>query len=240
MNSGLTYYPNIPLSFEGRWDQLFERHVLKSPQPYQGNNIDDLGLGARFYGMNVWWTFVSHYAAKPYLVGRLAVDTDQTPGSMLQRTRYYLAQENLDLGELFGNYAAHMATWDWPHLGQNYHEQEQEPFEGISRWCTTNTGPDCTIEDLKIQAKHDAAGTSGQWVDSPELVYPGGFAYNTIRIDSVAGGSFYKIGLEFEVPDTLYPDTSYNIGINPQCANDPRFFSSRIVVVSTIPQVDIK
>ncbi|MBT6488926.1 MAG: hypothetical protein HOK97_04135, partial [Deltaproteobacteria bacterium] len=168
MNSGLTYYPNIPLAFEGRWDSLFERHVLKSPQPYQGNNIDDLGLGARFYGLNVWWTFVSHYAAKPYIVGRLSADTDETPGTMLQRMRFYLAQENLDLGELFGNYAAHVATWDWPHLGQNYHQQEQEPFQGIEGWCTTNSGPDCTVDSLKVQANLPAAtGTGGTWVDGP-------------------------------------------------------------------------
>lgn len=232
MNSGLTYYPNIPLSFEGRWDSLFERHVLKSPQPYQGNNIDDLGLGARFYGLNVWWTFVSHYAAKPYIVGRLAVDTDETPGSMLQRMRFYLAQENLDLGELFGNYAAHVATWDWPNLGHNYYQQEQEPFQGIEGWCTTSSGPDCTVDSLKVQATLSAdTGTGGEWVDSPELVYPGGFAYNTIRIGSAPGGSLYKIGLEFEVPTYLYENTNYSIAINPQCKDDPRFFSSRIVVV---------
>ena len=40
----------------------------------------------------MWWTFVSHYAAKPYLIGRLSGDTDDTPGTTLQKMRYYLAQ----------------------------------------------------------------------------------------------------------------------------------------------------
>jgi hypothetical protein len=146
--------------------------------------------------------------------------------------RFYLAQEGLDLGDLFGNYAAHVATWDWPHLGHNYHQQEADPFQGIEGWCTTNTGPNCTLEDLKLQVKLDAdKGTDGQWVNGPELNQPGGFAYNTIRIDSAPGGSVYKIGLDFEVPTYLYPDTNYFIGVNPQCKEDPRFFSSRIVVV---------
>ena len=232
MNTALTYYPTIPLPFEGRWDSGTKTHVLKSPQPYQGKNIDDLGLGARFYGLNVWWTFVSHYAAKPYLIGRIAADTDQTPGTTLQKMRFYLAQENLDLGELFGNYAAHVATWDWPHLGHNYYEQEQDPFKGIERWCTTNSGASCTIDDLKVQASLNAdVGTAGEWVDGPPLVQPGGFAYNTIRIGSAPGGSLFKIGLDFEVPTYLYRNASYSIAINPQCKEDPRFFSSRIVVV---------
>jgi hypothetical protein len=231
MNSGLTYYPSIPLTFEGRWDSALEEHVFRSDQPYQSLNIGDLGLGARFYGLNVWWTYVSHYAAKPYLVGRLSGDTDLTPGTTLQRTRFYLAQEQLDLGDLFGNFVAHVATWDWPYIGHNYHEQEQEPFDGIAGWCTSNTGPECTVEQLKIQAIHDNEGTGGAWIDGPDGVNPGGFAYNTIRIDGVAGGSTLRIGLDFTVPDMLYPDTDYSIGINPECRDDPRFFSSRIVVV---------
>ena len=146
--------------------------------------------------------------------------------------RFYLAQENLDLGELFGNYTAHVTTWDWPHLGHNYYEQEQDPFKGIERWCTTNSGPSCTIDDLKVQASLNAdVGTAGEWVDGPPLVQPGGFAYNTIRIGSAPGGSLFKIGLDFEVPTYLYRNASYSIAINPQCKEDPRFFSSRIVVV---------
>jgi hypothetical protein len=166
----------------------------------------------------------------PYLIGRLSVDTDQTPGSTMQRTRFYLTQEKKDMGDLFGNFAAHLATWDWPELGQHYAEVEEDPFNGISEWCTENTGPDCTTEDLKIQAIHTAEGTGGEWVDGPEGVNPGGFAYNTIRVDGVPGGSIYRIGLDFEVPSTLYPDTFYTIGLQRGCRDDPRFFSSRIVV----------
>ncbi|MEC9073008.1 MAG: hypothetical protein VX938_11530, partial [Myxococcota bacterium] len=81
MSQGLLYYPTIPLAFEGRWDQGLERHVFKSSQPYQEKNIGDQGLGARFYGLSVWWIFVSNYAAKPYLVGRISGDTDLTPGT---------------------------------------------------------------------------------------------------------------------------------------------------------------
>ena len=124
MTTGLTYYPTVPLAFEGRWDGQQERHVFKSPQPYQERNIDDLGLGARFYGLGAWWTFVSHYAAKPYLIGRISGDSDLTPGTTLQKMRFYLAQEGLDLGELFGNYAAHTVTWDWPGMGHHYHYVE--------------------------------------------------------------------------------------------------------------------
>ena len=231
MNTGLTYYPSIPLSFEGRWDPAQERHVFKSSQPYQERNIDDLGLGARFYGLGTWWTFVSHFAAKPYMIGRISADTDETPGTSLQRMRFYLAQEGLDLGELFGNFVAHVATWDWPYIGPAFAEQEREPFQGIAGWCTQNTGPDCTIEDLKIQVDLDPQlGTEGAWVEGPDDVHPGGFAYNTIRISSAPGGALYKIGLEFEVPEVLYSETDYSIGLRSTCRDDSRFFSSRIVV----------
>jgi hypothetical protein len=208
------------------------KHVFKSSQPYQEKNIDDHGLGARFYGLGVWWTFVAHYAAKPYLIGRLSGDTDRTPGTTLQMTRFYLAQEGLDLGELFGNYAAHVATWDWPHTGHHFHDQEQDPFEGIAWWCTENSGPDCTIDGLKVQADVPAdTGTDGQWVEGPEDVQPGGFAYNTVRMKSAPGGSLYEVSLEFDLPSRIYAETDVHIGIQPSCKDDPRFFSSRIVVV---------
>lgn len=229
MNTALTYYSSIPLSFEGRWNG--ERHVFKSPQPYQENNIDDLGLGARFYGMGVWWTFVSHYAAKPYLVGWISGDTDQTPGTAMQRARFYLAQEGLDLGDLFGNYAAHVVTWDWPQIGHHFHDQDQDPFQGIAGWCTNSTGPDCTVDSLKVHADVDPTdGTLDQWVDGPADRQPGGMAHNTIRIANAPGGALYEISLDFEVPRILYPDTDYAIGLPSNCRDDDRFFSSRIVV----------
>lgn len=232
MIQGLTYYPTIPVAFEGRWDGELERHVFKSSQPYQEKNIDDLGLGARFYGLGAWWMYVSHFQAKPYLVGRLSADSDLTPGTTLQRTRFYLAQEGLDLGELFGNFAAHVVTWDWPHIGHFYHQVEQAPFDGIAKWCTENSGPDCTVDSLKIQADVSAeTGTGGEWVDSPEGLDPGGFAYSTIRVAGAAGGALYEFGLDFEVPAVLYPGTEYQIGLPSYCRDDPRLFSSRIVVV---------
>ena len=147
MIQGLLYYPTIPIAFEGRWDAAIEKHVFKSSQPYQEKNIDDLGLGARFYGLGVWWNFVSQFAGKPYLVGRLSGDSDLTPGTTIQKMRFYLAQEGRDLGELFGNYAAHVATWDWPHIGHFFHKVEQEPFKGI-KICVKTTSPiDITITD---------------------------------------------------------------------------------------------
>jgi hypothetical protein len=232
MSQGLLYYPTIPISFEGRWDSIDEKHVFKSSQPYQELNIDDQGLGARFYGLGVWWTFVAHYAAKPYIVGWISGDTDFTPGTTIQKMRFYLAQEGLDLGELFGNYAAHVATWDWPYLGHHYYEVEQDPFQGIEKWCTQNSGPECTIDGLKVQADVDPeAGTNGEWVDSPEGRDPGGFAFSTIRIASAPAGAIYEFGLEFVVPTRLYSGTNYQIGLPSYCRNDPRFFSSRIVVV---------
>jgi hypothetical protein len=231
MNSGLTYYPTIPLSFEGRWDGPQERHVFKSPQPYQERNIDDLGLGARFYGLGVWWSFVGHFAGKPYLIGRLSGDSDLTPGTTLQKMRFYLAQEGLDLGELFGNYAAHTATWDWPKVGHFYHDQEQQPFQGIEGWCTQNSGADCTVDRLKIQADVPAdVGTQGEWVNGPEGLDPGGFGYSTVRMASAPGGALYEISLDFDPASRLYADSDYEIGLTSECRQDARFFSSRIVV----------
>lgn len=230
MLQGLTYYPSIPLAFEGRWDAALERHVFKSPQPYQARNIGDQGLGARFYGMGLWWTFVSHFAGKPYLVGRIAGDSDLTPGSVLQWARFYLAQEGLDLGELYGNFVAHTATWDWPQIGHFLHAIEQEPFQDIARWCTENSGPDCTVDGLKTHVDLPTAGTDGAWVFAPLDRLPGGFASNTIRIAGAPGGAIYAISLSFDVPDTLFPDTGYHVGLRTVCRDDPRFFASRIVV----------
>ncbi|PKN57415.1 MAG: hypothetical protein CVU56_11170 [Deltaproteobacteria bacterium HGW-Deltaproteobacteria-14] len=229
LTTGLTYYPTVPLAFEGKWNG--QAHVFQSSQPYQERNIGDQGLGARFYGMGTWWTFVNQFASKPYLLGRIATDTDQTPGTTLQKTRFYLAQEGLDLGELFGNYAAHVATWDWPLVGHRYYAQEQQPFQGIGVWCTTNTGASCSVDRLKVQADvSPVSGTNGEWVDGPALTQPGGFAFDTVRVAAAPGGAWYEIGLEFEVPDVLYPDSGYDIALDEACKDDPRFFSSRIVV----------
>lgn len=229
MLQGLSYYPSVPLALEGRWDG--ERHVLKSPQPYQSGNIGDRGLGSRFYGAGLWWTFVAHFAGKPYLVGRLAGDSDLLTGTTLQKARFYLAQEGLDLGDLFGNFAAHTATWDWPRIGHFLYDVEQDPFQGIETWCTENSGPDCTIDGLKIHADvSPETGTDGAWVEGPADRQPGGFASNTIRMASAPGGALYAISLDFDVPPVLFPDTGYHIGLRSTCRDDPRFFSSRIVV----------
>lgn len=233
MLQGLAYYPSIPLGLEGRWDGAQERHVLKSPQPYQSGNIDDRGIGSRFYGAGLWWTFVSHFAGKPYLVGRIAGDSDLIAGTTLQKARFYLAQEGLDLGDLFGNFAAHMATWDWPRIGHFLHAVEQDPFQGIETWCTANSGPDCTIDGLKIHADvSPERGTDGAWIEGPADRQPGGFASNTIRVAGAPGGALYAVSLEFEVPRVLFPDTGYHIGLRSACRDDPRFFSSRIVVAA--------
>lgn len=40
----------------------------------------------------------------------------------------------------------------------------------------------------------------------------------------------FEIGLSFEVKPELNPGKLHNIKINPRCMNDPRFFSSKIVV----------
>ena len=232
MNNAMTYYPTIPISFEGRWNG--ERHVFKSNQPYQQNNIDDMGLGARFYGLSVWWTYVSHFAGKPYIVGRIAADNDETPGSPIQKMRFYLAQEKLDLGELFGNFVAHVATWDLPRIGHHFHAQEQSPFQGIEGWCTQSTGENCTIESLKVQVQLEAeTGTNGQWVDGPADRQPGGYAHNKIKISNAPAGAIYKISLDFDVPEFLYPDTDFSIALKPSCRDDDRLFSSRIVVSPT-------
>jgi len=229
MNQGVTYYPTIPMAFEGRWDG--SRHVFKSSQPYQENNIGDQGLGSRFYGLGTWWKFVALYAGMPYLIGRLAGDTDTTPGTTLQKTRFFLAQEQLDLGELFGNYAAHTLTWDWPHLGHVNYEKEQQPFKGIANWCTTNSGNDCTIDSLKIQVSLGADGTNGEWRHGPPDRNPGGFAYSTVRISNAPAESIYEFGLDFDVPSTLYSTEAFYINMAQHCRDDPRLFSNRIVVV---------
>lgn len=68
------------------------------------------------------------------------------------------------------------------------------------------------------------------WLEGPPERKPGGFAYSTVRIANAPGGAIYEIGLEFDVPRTLYPQTDYWIDLPPQCADDLRLFSSRIVV----------
>jgi hypothetical protein len=148
--------------------------------------------------------------------------------------RFYLAQEQLDLGELFGNFVAHITTWDLPNVGHYFHDQEQEPFQGIEGWCTQSTGENCTIESLKVQVQLDAeTGTSGQWVAGPADRQPGGYAHNKLKISNAPAGAVYSVSLEFEVPEFLYPDSDYSIALKSSCRDDARLFSSRIVVAPT-------
>ena len=112
---------------------------------YQSKNIDDHGIGSRFYGLQLWWMYVAHFAGKPYLLGRAATDSTgaaRNGGSAtrthIAKTRFYLAQEGLDFGELYGNFVAHRAVWDLPYIGHLYREMEQSPFQGIGKWCTAS------------------------------------------------------------------------------------------------------
>lgn len=74
-------------------------------------------------------------------------------------------------------------------------------------------------------------GASWEWLDPPADRLPGGNAYNVIKIKGAPGGSYFELGLEFVVPDTLYADKDFPIKLSATCREDPRFFSSRIVVV---------
>ena len=112
--------PSIPLTFEGTWDYGLEKHVFQSSQPYQERNIDDPGLGARFYGLRIWQLFVAHFVGKPYIIGMVSADADLYPGNLwqtpLNKYRFYFAQEMLDLGDVFGNFMAHLTTADFPQV----------------------------------------------------------------------------------------------------------------------------
>jgi hypothetical protein len=118
-------------------------------------------------------------------------------------------------------------------LGKRYFDNANTPFQGFSKWCTTNT-PDCTLESLLVSSTHNATGTgAGGWVSGNDKMQPGGYGHNQIRITGAAGGSQYRIRLRFEVPATLYNGTNYAVPLKPHCRADKRFFSSRISVVNS-------
>eukprot|EP00933_Yihiella_yeosuensis_P052061 TRINITY_DN50049_c0_g1_i1.p1 TRINITY_DN50049_c0_g1~~TRINITY_DN50049_c0_g1_i1.p1 ORF type:complete len:789 (+),score=65.65 TRINITY_DN50049_c0_g1_i1:240-2369(+) len=264
MMQGLTYYPSIPLSFELKWDDKCCSttpgcnpcgHIFKSSQPYQEPNIypvksnvhDPPGLGARFYGMGFWWTYVAQFVGKPYIIGRLATDNGkQAWGSnqvTLQKFRFYLSQEGFDLGDLFGNFVAHLSTFDFPFVGKKYAMTDGNPFKGIDAWCPLNVGAGCSVDQLKVHVSIDgsklvpkSACDAFPWISGPVKQKPGGYASNTIRVSNLPANALVEIGLEFEVPDSVYADKAFHINFNKKCKDDPRMFSNRIVVEDTTGQ----
>eukprot|EP01079_Euglenida_sp_SAG-EU17-18_P002931 gene2931-3509_t len=175
------------------------------------------------------------FYGKFYLLGRWIADARQFTGSpgydALTRMRFYLAQEGLDLGDIFGNFAAHTVTYD---LGEEGHLQWKTEVVGISNGGSDGTGHcyelPCSLDKLKVQADLPASvGTGGAWVPGP--VYPGPFSWTTMRIQSVPGGALYEFGLDFSVASHMWPGTDHELPI--LCGNDPRFFSSRIAVMES-------
>lgn len=87
----------------------------------------------------IWWSWLAHFVGKPYLVGRITGESGLTPGwSNMQRLRFYLAQEGIDVGEVWANFIAHFSTFDLPLLGPELHRQFWNG-DSNDKMCTTNS-----------------------------------------------------------------------------------------------------
>ena len=98
MGQGVMYYPLVSLEVNGYNINAVQQPYAAANTPYNDEGVSS--LGARVYGLQVWWTYVSHYAGKPYVVGRIAADADALPGPTQQhntaitKLRFYLAGRN--------------------------------------------------------------------------------------------------------------------------------------------------
>ena len=91
----------------------------------------------------------------------------------------------------------------------------------------------CSKSSLVVQVGpvDPALGTNGQWLDGPSDVQPSGYSSNLIQLNNAPGGAVYEFGIKFNVPSEFFKGREYEVKMNRRCANDPRFFSNKIVVV---------
>jgi len=199
-------------------------------------SVNDAVRGGHIYAAFVFWSFLSSYAGIPHTVGQMysmhaEVFGENHYGGELLALRMFVESRNLDLGDLFGIFVAHLRTWDYPEFSNSYIDTEQTDFDSYSsneeEWPFDSS---VTLEARKTDVVINRnSGTSGNFVQGPANRRPGQFGWNCLTISNVSAGKFVSITIKWE---DLGMDDANPAELHSKqegCDDDNRFYNSMVV-----------
>ena len=154
--------------------------------------------GGHQYGANIFWSYLTNYAAGKNMLGDCFNDT--RVGSRPAEAAYdLLATQGLDMKSIFADYAARITTWDIQD-GPAYLRSEKASLSRMK-----GAKPDAEIFDAKMTTTYDSKGTGDEWTDVPELHIPGSWAFNAYRVE-VSQDADYTFAVKTDGSNPAYSD----------------------------------
>jgi hypothetical protein len=221
--AGFVMAPAWPLSFSGD-DIPANAHIFSTRL-----SLSDRIRGGHYYGSWVLWWFLSQHAGLPHLLGQMfSVDRRidaYWPGKLFL-LRLLLRSNDIDLGDAYAIFIAHLRTWDFKN-GALLEEMERLDFVATGFASTT------TMEERKTAAYiNQTVGTNGAYVSGPNDLRPSPFSWNCLTGPGIAAGKVLGIsirwadGMGFASDATPAKVVQQHAG----CDNDIRFYNSIVVL----------
>ena len=229
--AGFTTAPAYPLGLQAERDKDRGDHFFTEAVSLHGA----VRGGHTYASWMVWW-FLTEHAGIPGIVGQMyslwSEYVSYRNGELLLM-RILVERHNLDFGDVWGVFAAHLRTWDFPKFGENYAETEAED------WNTLLTNPDVqpplprvTLEQRKSQVELDGKfGTGGAERSGPSEYRPGPNGWNCITLRDVPVGRYVAIILRWDEGMGFAPNTDPPWLPNQHrgCDDDERFYNGMVV-----------
>ena len=216
--------PAWPLSFDRDDDGTKNPHIFSNEL-----SLGDIIRGGHYYGSWVVWWFLSQHAGLPHLLGQMfSVDRriDAYWHGKLFLLRLLLKSNDIDLGDAYAIFAAHLRTWDFKNAALL---KETEQFDFMESGYASTT----TLEGRKTAAYIDpTVGTNGAYVTGPEAFRPSPFSWNCLTASGVAAGKVLAVslrwadGMGFASNVTPAEVVQQHVG----CDSDVRFYNSMVVL----------
>ena len=167
-----TLNPQLPL-----WANDFNQgELLRTPYLEEDQESTWTRL-VHHYGAQIWWIYLFDYVTDVSLMRDfwLYDGEEKLPQSALNEL---LADRGIDMSKTFADFAARNAVHDYP-FGE--YLKEQEDFNADDQWSRG--------DDNRVIAVYGDAGTNSMTRPASALT-PGGWAYNTIQVNSENGGTY--------------------------------------------------
>ena len=178
--------------------------------------------GGHQYGANIFWSYLTNYAAGKNMLGDCYNDTrvDSRPAEVAYEL---LAVQGLDMKTIFADYAARITTWDIQD-GPAYLNSENSSLSRMK-----GAKPDAGVFDAKITTTYDSEGTGDQWTDVPELYIPGSWAFNAYKVE-VSQDADYTFGVKTDVSNPAYSDFQARVVVHDRQTDERTYHVLNIAV----------
>ena len=193
---------------------IMSQYILDAHHPFwDAPRVEDNGIfasrvrpgggvnGGHRYGTQVFYTYLTEAVLSSKAIG----DFYNRPFSdnnaeILPNLYELLAEQGVDMRDMFIEFAARTATYDYKFdkadMTEVFRAIEKKSLKELARSHVGDPkleNPDVKSDD-KFTVIYDHLGTQGKFVEPPEGFAPGGWGYNTYKVNDAQG--VYKISID--------------------------------------------